>query len=314
MKKIPIIAVVGPTASGKTELAIELAKKLDGEIISFDSMQIYKGMHIASAAPDAEEMQGIPHHLIEFLEPNVNYSVADFIKAATKTVEEIQSRGKQVIIAGGTGLYVNSFIDNLTFSEEESNPELRESLNAEYDEIGGEAMLQKLRLFDPESAERLHPNNKKRVVRAFEIYMSSGITMTQQLEQSRKNESPYEPYMIGISFEDRAKLYDRINLRVDKMLENGLEEEARQRFAENMGGTAVQAIGHKELFAYFSGEASFEEAVEELKAETRRYAKRQLTWFRRDERINWIYRDKEGNALDAAMKTLERIGYFGKTE
>ena len=175
-------------------------------------------------------------------------------------------------------------------------------------------MLQKLRLFDPESAERLHPNNKKRVVRAFEIYMSSGITMTQQLEQSRKNESPYEPYMIGISFEDRAKLYERINLRVDKMLENGLEEEARQRFAENMGGTAVQAIGHKELFAYFSGEASFEEAVEELKAETRRYAKRQLTWFRRDERINWIYRDKEGNALDAAMKTLERIGYFGKTE
>ena len=162
MEKLPIIAVVGPTASGKTGLAIELAKKLDAEIISFDSMQIYKGMHIASAAPDKEEQENIPHHLLEFLEPSVSFSVADFVKLARQKAEEIAKRGKKVIIAGGTGLYINSFLDNIEFSEEEPNPELREKLNAEYDTFGGEHMLEKLREFDPDTAGRLHANNKKR--------------------------------------------------------------------------------------------------------------------------------------------------------
>ncbi len=313
MDKLPVIVVVGPTASGKTELAVNLAKKLDGEIISFDSMQIYRGMHIASAAPDIEEMQGIKHHLLEFLDPHENFSVADFVKMAKIALEDIKSRGKAVIIAGGTGLYINSFIDNVVFSEEKQDPELREKLNAQYDSIGGEEMLKKLAEFDPESASRLHPNNKKRVIRAFEIYITSGITMTEQLKDSKTQESPYKPYMIGLTYENREKLYERINLRVEKMLEAGLVAEAERMYKSGAAGTAVQAIGHKEFFPYFSGEITMEEATENLKRETRRYAKRQLTWFRRDLSVNWIYRDKTEDTLACALEILERNGYFGKT-
>lgn len=311
MDKIKIIAVVGPTASGKTGLAVELAKKLDAEIISFDSMQIYKGMHIASAAPDLAEMQGVPHHLLEFLETDSNFSVADFVKLAKEKALEITGRGKKVIIAGGTGLYINSFLNNISFSEEEIDLNLREKLNNEYDTFGGEEMIEKLREFDPESAERLHPNNKKRIIRAFEIFISTGKTMTHQLEHSLENESPFIPYMIGLTFKDREKLYKRIEKRVDVMLENGLMDEAKRMFESNINSTAAAAIGHKELFPYFRGETSLEEAVESLKRETRRYAKRQLTWFRRDERIEWIYRDEQSDVLSQAMQILERNGYFG---
>ncbi len=311
MKKLPIIAVVGPTASGKTGLAVELAKKLDAEIISFDSMQIYKGMHIASAAPDDAEKDGIPHHLLEFLSPNENFSVADFVKMAREKAEEINKRGKRVIITGGTGLYINSFLDNIEFSEEEPNPELRQKLNTEYEELGGEKMLKKLREFDPVSADRLHPNNKKRIIRAFEIYLSAGVTMTEQLQNSTLNESPYKPYIIGLTFNDREKLYSRIGQRVDIMLKNGLLAEAERMFNSNNSSTAVQAIGHKEFFPYFKGEITLDDAIENLKRETRRYAKRQLTWFRRDERVNWIYSDSEEDTLSASIKILERNGYFG---
>lgn len=311
MDKIPILAVVGPTASGKTELAVSLAEKLDGEIISFDSMQIYKGMHIASAAPDIEEQRGIPHHLIEFLSPEQSFSVADFIKLASDVAKDIHSRGKKVIIAGGTGLYVNSFLDNITFSEEEIDVGLRDELNRRFDEVGGQAMLDELRNFDPESAERLHPNNKKRIIRAFEIYKTTGQTMTEQLKNSRLSPSPYEPYMLGLSYENRELLYERIGLRVDKMLREGLLEEAKTAFLNSEKGTSAQAIGHKEFFAFFRGETTLEEATELLKAETRRYAKRQLTWFRRDERINWINRDQTEDTLAEALTILERMGYFG---
>ncbi len=310
MKKIPVIVIVGPTASGKTELSVSLAKKLDAEIISADSMQIYKNMHIASAAADEDEKEGIPHHLLEFLSPDEGFSVADFVKMAADRIEDINRRGKAVIIVGGTGLYINSLIDNITFSEEESSEKLRAELNEKYDRIGGEAMLDELRGFDPESADRLHPNNKKRIIRAFEIYLSSGITMTEQLAESKRIESPYHPYMIGITFADRQKLYSRINLRVDKMLEAGLLREAEAAYNNKNSATASQAIGHKEFFPYFSGEATLAEATEALKASTRRYAKRQLTWFRRDERINWIYRDQTPNTTDAALEILERNGYF----
>jgi tRNA dimethylallyltransferase len=313
MEKTPVIVVVGPTASGKTGLAIDLAKKLDGEVISFDSMQIYKGMHIASAAPDKDEMQGIPHHLLEFLSPDESFSVADFVKKAKETAREIKIKGKAIIIAGGTGLYINSFIDNVIFAEEEHDPALRHRLNVEYDSVGGEIMLQRLAEFDPESAARLHPNNKKRVIRAFEIYYTSGITMTEQLKNSKTLESPWKPYMIGLSYCDREKLYDRIGLRVDKMVEAGLIEEAEKMYKSGLNSTAVQAIGHKEFFPFFSGEISLENATENLKRETRRYAKRQLTWFRRDERVNWIYRDKTEDVLSCALEILERNGYFGKT-
>lgn len=314
MEKIPVIAVVGPTASGKTELAVNLAEKLGGEIISFDSMQIYKGMHIASAAPDKEEMHNVPHHLIETLNPDTVFSVADFVKEAKNCVSDIIGRSKTVIIAGGTGLYVNSFLDNIAFSEESVDYELREKLNAEYESLGGEEMLKRLSHFDAESANRLHPNNKKRIIRAFEIYINSGVTMTKQIENSTKNASPYLPYMIGLSFKDREKLYERINKRVDKMLEKGLLAEAEKMFTQSHSGTSVQAIGHKEFFPYFEGKIGLNEALETLKAETRRYAKRQLTWFRRDERINWIYRDISEDITDDALKILERNGYFGKTE
>ena len=312
MKKIPIIAVVGPTASGKTDLAIALAKRLGAEIISFDSMQIYKGMHVASAAPDEAEKDGVPHHLLEFLDADCAFSVADFVLLARKTANEIVSRGKPVIIVGGTGLYVSSFIDNVIFSEEKVDEALRLRLNAEYDAIGGEAMLERLREFDPQTANRLHPNNKKRVIRAFEIYLSTGTTMSAQMESSKAEESPYMPYMLGITFKNRDLLYEKINLRVNKMLENGLLKEAESAFKVKNGPTACQAIGHKEFFPFFEGKISLEEAVENLKAETRRYAKRQLTWFRKDERINWIYRDECESTFDSALEILERIGYFGK--
>ena len=311
MEKLPIIAIVGPTASGKTGFTIELAKELDAEIISFDSMQIYKGMHIASAAPDDFEKQGIPHHLLEFLEPNDSFSVAEFIKLAREKAYDIASRGKRVIIAGGTGLYVNSFLDNIEFSQEDPDPVLREKLNREFEMQGAEEMLRRLADFDPDSAKRLHPNNKKRIIRAFEIYLSTGITMTQQIENSTRNESPFKPFIIGLTFFEREKLYARIDKRVDIMLENGLLSEAKRTFDEGAGPTAVQAIGHKEFFPYFKGEISFDEATENLKRETRRYAKRQLTWFRRDERINWIYCDKEEDILSSALQILERNGYFG---
>ena len=310
MNKLPIVAVVGPTASGKTELAVALAKKLGGEIISADSMQIYKGMHIASAAPDEEEKQGIPHHLIEFLPPDKTFSVADYVCLAKEFCREIASRQKAVILAGGTGLYINSLLDNITFDDVRPDMALREKLNREYDEKGGEAMLEELRRFDPESADRLHPNNNKRIVRAFEIYLTSGITMTQQLENSKKEPSPYIPYMIGLTYFDRNILYDRINLRIDKMLMSGLLDEAKKAYDSQNRGTGSQAIGHKEFFPFFEGNATLEECTETLKGETRRYAKRQLTWFRKDERIDWIYKDLTENPLDEALKTLERKGYF----
>ena len=310
MTKTPIIAVVGPTASGKSELAVSLAERLDGEVISFDSMQIYKGMHIASAAPDKEEMRGIPHHLVEFLEPSESFSVAEFVKLAKAKTEEITKRGKRVIIAGGTGLYINSFLDNIIFTQSETDQSMREELNREFDRVGAEEMLRRLYEFDPETAKRLHPNNKKRIIRAFEIYETTGQTMTEQLENSRTEESPYEPYMIGLTYFDRERLYERINLRVDKMLESGLLEEAKGAFEGEGSKTSVQAIGHKELFGYLKNECSLSEAVELLKMQTRRYAKRQLTWFKRDERISWIYRDIIENTTEEAIKILEGKGYF----
>lgn len=308
--KIPLIAVVGPTASGKTELSVALAKEISAEIISADSMQIYKSMHIASAAPSLEETKDIPHHLFEFLEYGKTFSVADYVKLANDKINELYQKGKKAMLVGGTGLYINSLIDNITFTDEEIDIELRQRLSDEYDSLGGEMMLQKLAEFDKESAERLHPNNKKRVLRAFEIYLSSGKTMSMQLEQSKQTPSPYEPFIIGVTYSDRETLYSRIEKRVDIMLENGLLEEAKKAFLSDLKGTAVQAIGHKEFFPYFEGKISLEEAVEALKTETRRYAKRQLTWFRRDERIHWIYKDETDDILKDALNFLERNGYF----
>ena len=308
MKKQKIICVVGPTASGKTGLGIELAKCFDGEVISADSMQIYCDMHIASAAPDDSEIEGIPHHLVEFLPYGSSYTVADYVKAARQKIGEIASRGKTPIIVGGTGLYINSLVNNVEFIESETDYELRERITKEYDLVGGAEMLSRLCEIDPDAAAKLHENDKKRIIRAFEIYESTGNTKSFNDEQSIKNESPYDACMIGITYRDREKLYERINLRVDLMLQNGLLKEAKSAYDKNLGGGAVQAIGHKEFFDYFKEQISLEEAIENLKRSTRRYAKRQLTWFNKDERINWIYRDETENAVDAAIKFIKKEG------
>ncbi len=306
MKKQKIIYVAGPTASGKTELGIALAKRFDGEVISADSMQIYRDMHIASAAPDSSETQGVPHHLVEFLDYGATFTVADYVKTARERIAEIASRGKMPIIVGGTGLYISSLVDNIEFIESETDLLLREKITQEFDRVGAAEMLKRLHEIDPDTADKLHENDKRRIIRAFEIYESTGKTKSFNDEQSVKNESPYAACMIGITYRDRELLYERINRRVDIMLENGLLCEAKSAFCKNLGGGAVQAIGHKEFFDYFKGEISFEEAVENLKRSTRRYAKRQLTWFNKDLRINWIYKDETADAVRAAVDIAER--------
>jgi tRNA dimethylallyltransferase len=307
MEKIKTVFVVGPTASGKTALGIEIAKKFGGEVVSADSMQIYKGIHIASAAPDEAETEGIPHHLLEFLDTNTQFSVADYVKKAKECIKDIASRGKLPIIVGGTGLYISSLLDNTVFFEEKTDSELRIELENKFDTLGAEEMLNKLAEFDPETAEKLHPNDRRRIIRAFEVYYTTGKTKTNQNEQSHLIESDLEPLVIGITYDNRELLYERINRRVDIMLENGLLEEAKKVYEmrENKGG--FQAIGHKELFSFFSGETELETAVEHLKMQTRRYAKRQLTWFRRDERINWIFADKEANSKTKALSLVEEF-------
>lgn len=290
MQNIPVLAVVGPTASGKTALAVGLAKRLGGEIVSADSMQIYKGMDIASAKPTEAEKQGIPHHMMDFLPPETPYSVAEYVKAARACILEIYKRQKLPILVGGTGLYIDSLLTGTQFIETETDFDLRARLETEFDALGGEKMLEKLAAFDRDTAARLHPNNRKRIIRAFEVYTLTGKTMTEALAASREKPSPFTPCYIGIAYENREILYDRINRRVDIMLENGLLAEARA-FFQGTPDTAAQAIGYKELKPYLDGVLSLDEAVENLKRATRNYAKRQITWFKRNPQIHWIYAD-----------------------
>jgi tRNA dimethylallyltransferase len=289
---IKALFIVGPTASGKTDISIELAKRFGGEIISADSMQLYKGIHIASAAPDEEEKQGVPHHLIEFLDLDDTFSVADYVLCARRLIKDISSRGKLPIIVGGTGLYVSSLLDNIEYCDQPTDYDLRAKLEEKFDALGAEAMLLELSKFDSDTANRLHPNNRRRIIRAFEVYETTGKTITELNLLSRQNESELDPLIIGLNFTDRQKLYDRINLRVDLMLKNGLLEEARKSYSPDNNSGAFQAIGHKELYSYFENKTTLEEAVENLKMQTRRYAKRQLTWFKRIENLNWFYKDE----------------------
>ncbi len=300
-----VVFIVGPTASGKTALSISLAKKFGGEIISADSMQIYKGIHIASACPDREEMEGIPHHLLEFLELDEQFSVADYVKLAREKIEEISARGKLPIVVGGTGLYISALMDNTKFTEIETDQDLRKELEEEFDRLGGEKMLELLREFDSESAQRLKAADKRRIVRCFEIYKLTGQTLTEQNALSHLEKADFEVLCLGVNYLDRERLYERINKRVDIMLENGLLKEARETFENQNGKGGFQAIGHKELYGFFKEECSLEEATENLKRQTRRYAKRQLTWFRRDQRINWIYADSDLDVIGEATKLTE---------
>ena len=310
MKKIPVIAVVGPTASGKTSMSIEIAKKFGGQVVSADSMQIYEKMNIATAKPTNDEMQGIEHHLIGFQPIDKKFSVAEYVSLAKECIEKIYYDGEIPVIAGGTGLYVDSLLQNIQFSKEESNSILRNELTEMFNEKGAEYMLEWLRKIDPETAEKLHLNDKSRIIRALEIYKATGKTMTEQKILSREEESPYDVIYIGINYRDRNVLYDRINLRVDTMVENGLLDEAKDFYNTSRDTTACQAIGYKELAPYFNGEKTLDECLESLKIETRHYAKRQLTWFRKNENINWVYPDDYENTDEMYEYVFSLINEF----
>ena len=310
MKKIPVIAVVGPTASGKTSLSINIAKEFSGQVVSADSMQIYEKMDIATAKPTIDEMQGIKHHLIGFQPIDKKFSVAEYVELASDCIEKIYDDGDVPVVAGGTGLYIDSLLQNIQFSKEESNTDIRKELTDLFDEKGAEYMLEALRKIDPETAERLHLRDKSRIIRALEIYKLTGKTMTEQKIISREEESPYDVLYIGINYRDRNVLYDRINRRVDIMLGNGLLEEAKDFYNTSSDTTACQAIGYKELAPYFNDEKTLEECIEKLKQETRHYAKRQLTWFRKNENINWIYPDDYKDETEMYSSVYEKINEF----
>ena len=313
MSKIPVIAVVGPTASGKTSLAVEIAKRYNGEIISADSMQIYKGMPIATAQPTVKEMENIPHHLIAFADINEKFSVADYVTLAKEKIESIYKDGKTPIIAGGTGLYINALF-NLSFDESKSDDNLRAKLESEFEQNGGQAMLNRLNLIDKETADKLHPSDKKRIIRALEIYELSGKTKTEIDKLAQNTESPYSVCYIGINYKDREKLYARINMRVDEMINMGLIDEAKKYADINPSFTSAQAIGYKELSPHFKGEDSLDNCIDNLKKETRHYAKRQLTWFRRDKNIKWFYPDTYLDNDELISEVTDYINRFMKGE
>lgn len=303
-----VIVISGPTASGKTALSVELAKRYNGEVVSADSMQIYTDMDIASAKPTLEERQGIPHHLVGFLDSAESFSVADYVRLCDECVRDILGRGKTPIICGGTGLYISSFVDNLVFDDSEQDFEFREEMRKFAEEHGNSALLEKLREVDPETAETLHENNVGRVIRALEVYRTTGHTISQAKKMSRKTPSPYEFVMITLDFENREILHKRIDSRVDDMVRRGLVDEARRCFEQPNRPTAAQAIGCKELYPFFRGERSLGECIEELKLRTRQYAKRQLTWFRRDERNMHLIIGENDELDDVVKKAVCLIG------
>ncbi len=283
MEKIPVYAVVGPTASGKSAYAIRLAKELDGEVISGDSMQIYRGMDIGTAKASAAEQQGVPHHLLDVAEVTEGFSAGRFMELAKEKIAEIHGRGKTPIICGGTGLYIELLLTGKQLSENTADEKLREELLQFANERGNEALHARLAELDPKSAENIHPNNVKRVVRALEIALTTGNTKSEADEKSREGENPYAPTIIRLTYGDREELYKKIDLRVRRMFEEGLENEVRTLWEKGLRETptASQAIGYKEFYPYFDGEISLEQVEEDICRNTRRYAKRQETWFSR---------------------------------
>lgn len=309
-QKQPLLVVVGPTASGKTSLSVRLAKELNGEVVSADSMQMYRGMDIGTAKPTPAEMAGIPHHLIDILEVEETFSVADYAALARPLIREIGRRGKLPILTGGTGLYISAVTDHIQFSPIPSDKAMRQQLRRRAEEEGTEAVYAILRECDPETAAAIHPNNLGRVIRAIEVYRLTGVTMAEHNRRSRAVPPPYRTCILGLTSRDRQFLYDRINRRVDRMLEQGLLEEAEALLQRDLSQTAAQAIGYKELRNYFAGAESLEQAVERLRQESRNYAKRQLTWFRREKGIRWLEIDTfpDEDALFRAALELARQG------
>jgi len=313
-EKQPLLVVAGPTASGKTSLSVRLAKELDGEVVSADSMQMYRGMDIGTAKPTREEMAGIPHHLIDILEVEETFSVADYAALARPLIREIGERGKLPILTGGTGLYISAVTDNIQFSPMPGDRDLRERLRRQAETQGNEAVYRILRECDPETAAAVHPNNLGRVIRAIEVYRLTGVTMAEHNRRSRAVPPPYRTCILGLTSRDRRFLYDRIDKRVDRMLAAGLLEEAKTILGRNLSQTAAQAIGYKELRGWFAGTESLEQAVERLKQESRNYAKRQLTWFRREKAVHWLEIDAfpDEDALCRAALDIARRELFGE--
>lgn len=303
-----IIAIAGPTASGKSALALELCKRLNGELVSFDSMQIYRGLDIGTAKPTKAEQAEVRHYLIDICDPSESFSAADFAKCAHKAIADIRSRGKRAVLCGGTGLYLDSVLGRLDFGEIESDDKLREELFRFAEENGVDALHERLREIDPSAAETIHKNNVRRVVRAIEIYLLTGKTKTEHDRLAISN-SPYDSGIIALDYADREILYNRINSRVDAMISAGLEDEVRELYAS--GGlspdtTAGQAIGYKEMLDYIRGIDTLDAAVEKIKLGTRRYAKRQLTWLRRNKSVNWLYPDKLGD-FESIVGAAEKL-------
>ena len=301
-----IICIAGPTASGKTALAVELAKEFNGEVVSCDSMQIYKHMDIGTAKPTIDEMQGIPHHMIDICEPDEDFSVSKYCEMATPIVDDIIARGKTAIIAGGTGLYMDSLIrgnDFAPFPATGHRQRLEEKLNA----VGLDAMLAELSVIDPEAAERAQ-RNPRRVIRALEVYYETGETITAHNLRTQAIPPRYNPLWLGLDFEPRKLLYDRIDLRVGLMLEQGLMEEIKSVLSAGISPncTAMQAIGYKEFVAALAGSGTIEEAADEVRQSSRRYAKRQLTWFRRNPNMNWLVR-REGTSTEEIIEMARQL-------
>ena len=288
MQKEKVIVICGPTASGKTALSIELAKKINGEIISCDSMQIYKDMNIGTAKPTKEEMQGIKHYLLDFVSPDERYSVADFKRDSKKSIKEIIAKGKTPIIVGGTGLYFDSLIYEIEYKDIKFDEEYRKKLEERVEKEGLNELYKEAKKIDPIAIEKISENDKKRILRILEIYNATGKNKTQQEIESRKKEVEYDYKVYALNW-DREKLYDRINRRVDIMIEQGLVEEVKEILNKyKKFPTAMQGLGYKEVVEYLEGKCSKEEMIEKIKMETRRYAKRQLTWFRKNKQTVWL--------------------------
>ena len=307
-----ILCVVGPTASGKTALAVELAKQLGGEVVSCDSMQIYKGMDIGTAKPTKEEMQGIPHHMIDMIEPTEDFSVSRYTEMATPIVDDILARGKTAIIAGGTGLYVDSLIKGNDFAPIPATGH-RQKLEAQLEAEGLESLLCQLRAIDPETAERSQ-GNPRRIIRALEVYFETGETITAHNLRTQAIPARYQPVWIGLDFKVRKDLYDRIDRRVEIMLEMGLMKEIKDLLGSGIPEkcTAMQAIGYKEFVDALAGRSTVAEAVALVQQSSRRYAKRQLTWFKRNENMNWIVRQPETSAEEIMENARQILRNFDK--
>ena len=300
-----VICICGPTASGKTGLSVALAKRLGAEVVSCDSMQIYRGMDVGTAKPDAAEMEGVPHHLLDVAEPGEDFSVGRYVQLADAAIADIHSRGRIAIVCGGTGLYMDSLIKGETFAAP-SRPAQREYVEHIAEEKGLPFLYEMLKDADPETAEKLHISDRKRIVRAMEVFLITGMPLSYHNEQSKKRPPKYQPAWIGLNFRDRNKLYARVDARVDQMLDQGLESEVRRLLEAGIDPktTAMQAIGYKEMAAALRGECTLEQAADRIKQASRNYAKRQLTWFRRNEAVRWLYVDECSDLTEAAMRIL----------